>query len=175
MNKRKILYTAAAASILALVASLGIITYASASGDSGLLHGGFKRMHSMQSHDKKMEHVKSYCKEGGHKKLKYMTDYIEDRFEFSEDQSEQWSKVVDALYSEETTIQIICDKMLTKENHETTPARLELMETVTLTGLEAMQRIRPVISDFYFSLNDKQKRTLDDLLSHKKHHGHGHI
>lgn len=171
MNLTQVILTSATVSILVLVASLGIFTYAAADGAStapGLLLGGFKRMHSRNKHDEKMQHLKSYCKEGSNRKIKHIANYIEDRFEFSEIQSQQWNNVVDALYSEETTIQIICDKILTKENHETTPARMELMETVVLTGLEAMQRIRPIITDFYASLDDKQKRTLDDLLSHRR-------
>ncbi len=178
MNLTQVIFTSATVSILVLVASIGIFTYAAANGAGtapGMLLGSFKHMHSNNNHEKKMQHLKSYCKEGGNRKTKHIINYVEDRFEFSETQSQEWNKVIDALYSEETTIQIICDKILTKENHETTPARMELTETVILTGLEAMQRIRPIITDFYTSLDDKQKRTLDDILSHRNHRHPDHI
>ncbi|NOX43688.1 MAG: Spy/CpxP family protein refolding chaperone [Gammaproteobacteria bacterium] len=175
MSLTQVIVTSATVSILVLVASVGLFSYAVANGAStipGNMHGGFKRMHMGNSHDEKMQHIKSYCKEDGKQKLQHMVSYIEDRFELSDTQTQEWNKVVNALYSEENTIKVICDKILTKENHETTPARMELMETVVLTGLEAMQRVRPTVEVFYSSLDDKQKRTLDDLLSHRNHRDH---
>jgi len=176
MNLSQVIFTSTAVSVLVLVASLGIFSYAAANGAAtSLIHGNFKRMHSMDSRDSKMQHIKSYCEESGNINFHHAVKFIEDRFNFTDSQKLHWNSVIEALNSEETTVQIICDKILTKENHETTPARMELMETVVITGLEAMQRLRPVITDFYVSLDEKQKQTFDNLLSHKNQRHPDHI
>lgn len=165
MSLTQVIVISAIVSTLVLTASLGVFSHASA-------NGNFKRMHSGYSHHDKMTHVKEMCEEGGKKKIEHLVSYVEERFEFNEAQSREWKRVSDTLYSEENTIIQVCDKLLTRENHETLPARMELMEAVTLTGLEAMQRIRPVIEKFYSTLDEKQKKTMDDLLSHRNHKNH---
>ena len=50
---------------------------------------------------------------------------------------------------------------------DTAPERLARFETLATTGLDILQRISPAFERFYATLSDKQKKALDDLISHR--------
>jgi len=98
--------------------------------------------------------------------------HIESELELSGGQSGSWSQFVNTVQNERSTLEIVCDKILIRENMVNLPARLELLTTIVATGQESLQRLSPAISNFYATLDEQQKATIEDLLS-KLHNRHG--
>jgi len=128
--------------------------------------------HNSWQNSEHIDHVKETCHKRGREKMEHMVYFIENEFELRPLQLEKWQTVVNAIQGEKDTLDILCDKIFTKENHDTTPARLELAQAIMSTGAETLQRIQPAIVDFYNSLDNNQQRSLDNLIHRKRQHHH---
>jgi len=176
MSTSQVIATSAIVSIIVIGAMFGTAKMVAAHtpwGSAG--HSGFKVTHFL-NHDNwqnsaHITHVKETCQKRGHEQIEHMVNFISEEFELTALQLEKWQAVASAVQGEQQTLDMLCDKFFTKENHATTPARLELAQAVMATGAETLQRLQPAITDFYNSLDETQQRSVDDLI-HRKHQRH---
>ena len=117
----------------------------------------------------KIQYAKQLCRERGRQKIVNALKSVEVQMDFSDAQLAKWIDVSNAVQAELNTVNFLCDKVFTQDNHASTPARLELMETAMVTALEAIQRVRPPLLELYQTLSAEQQRQLDDLLPQRRH------
>jgi len=119
----------------------------------------------------KIAQYRDMCVQRSFDRVEAALGHIESELELSDGQSGSWSQFVNTVHTEKTTLEFVCDKMLIRENMVNLPARLELFTTIVATGQESLQRLSPAIIDFYATLNEQQKATVEDLLAkfHSRH------
>ena len=134
---------------------------------------GLHKAHWFANHDwtdsENLMKYKSECMEKGADKLNHFVQHVYERLELSSEQLGKWQNLSNAIQTEAVTIDQICDKIFTLENHADTPARMELITVVMAMGTESLQRIQPHVNTLYQILDVEQQRELDELLSHRRH------
>jgi len=101
--------------------------------------------------------------------------YGEKRLEITPEQMTAWTKLTASLNAAGARVAQSCEAAKAEGRPETSAERLTFLETRMTEGLAIVQDVRPAYDGFYATLTDAQKKTLEDLLSHRmaRHGGHG--
>lgn len=170
MNKTGILISGviclvAAGAVAATTLSLGSAVGAEAAGmrtASAMLggHGG--------RHGNRVRHV---CSPMRGEKLEQGISFVENFMNFTMPQQQAWEGLAQALRAGEQTVGDACATMKDGLMPVTATEKLALLETVLSAGLDIVVTVRPAFDKFYGTLNEKQQKSLDDLLSRRHHRG----
>lgn len=93
--------------------------------------------------------------------------YGEKRLDITPAQSEAWNRLTTALRAGGTRAEQSCAAARPEDRPANSTERLARMETRMGDGLAIVQTIRPAYEAFYATLSDAQKKTLEDMLSHR--------
>ncbi len=107
------------------------------------------------------------CSEGRDQRIEHGLAIVEGFVNFTPEQTTAWSELTDAIRAGSVTIGEKCEQLEKTGMPESAPDRLQSFETLASTGLGILQRIRPAFERFYATLSDKQKKAVDDLISHR--------
>ncbi len=101
--------------------------------------------------------------------------YGEKRLELTPAQAESWNRLTAALRAGGERAGQSCAAAKPTDGPLSSAERLARMEQHMGNGLAIVQTIRPAYEAFHATLNDAQKKTLEDLLSHRmaRHDGRG--
>ena len=106
------------------------------------------------------------CSDRRDRRIEAGLAFVEGFVEFTPEQTVAWQDLAQAVRAGSATIGETCQTLSEEGMPETAPERLALAETVAATALDVLQNIRPAFDRLYATLNDKQKKALDDLISH---------
>ncbi len=124
-------------------------------------HGGWRHG---RGHARGMAMV---CGERRDRRIEHGLAFVEGFVNFTPDQTTAWSELTKEIRTGSAAIGEKCEEMEKAGMPESVPDRLQRFETLATTGLGILQRIRPVFERFYATLSDKQKKAIDDLVSHR--------
>ncbi|MFV2057556.1 MAG: Spy/CpxP family protein refolding chaperone [Thiohalomonadales bacterium] len=146
---------------------------ASAVASSNHWRGGI--MHKIQAlseedwnDPEKIGKLQQSCVDGSVEKLTSFIDRLESELDIGTGQIDPWNELKSSIQAEYETIQLVCGKLLVRENSANLPARLELMSVLMTSGQESLQRLIPAINSLYASLDVEQQALIEDKLS--RHH-----
>ena len=124
-------------------------------------HGGW---HHGRGHARGMAMI---CSERRDQRIEHGLAFVEGFVNFTPEQTTAWSELTDVVRAGSASIGEKCEELEKTGMPESAPDRLQRFETLASTGLGILQRIRPAFERFYATLSDKQKKAVDDLISHR--------
>ena len=170
MNKTGILISG----VIGLVAVGAVAaTTLSLSSTVGAEVAGMRTASAMQGgygwrHGNRMRHI---CSAMGGEKLEQGISFVEAFMNLTTPQQQAWEGLAQALRAGEQRVGDACGTMKDGQMPVTATEKLALVETVLSAGLDIVVTMRPAFYKFYGTLNDKQQKSLDDLLSRRHHRG----
>jgi hypothetical protein len=170
MNKTGILISG----VIGLVAVGAVAaTTLSLSSAVGAEVAGMRTASAMQGghgwrHGNRMRHI---CSPMRGEKLGQGISFVEAFMNFTTPQQQAWEGLAQALRAGEQRVGDACGTMKDGQMPVTATEKLALVETVLSAGLDIVVTVRPAFDKFYGTLNDKQQKSLDDLLSRRHHRG----
>ena len=107
------------------------------------------------------------CSDRRDQRIDHGIAFVEGFVNFTPDQTTTWSELTDAVRAGSATIGEKCEELENTDMPKSAPEHLQRFETMASIGLGILQRIRPVFDRFYATLSDKQKKAVNDLISHR--------
>ena len=173
MTPRKTLLIAGAATA---ILTLGAAAYAAMpapggqASDSAAMGGGHgmaQRAHWGGRHGKHGRGFGRFCGKRSGRRLERVTAVIEGLMTFTPPQEQSWKGLTGAMQESKDSMSKLCDELKAAERPATASQGLARMEKVLSAKLAAMQKIRPAFENFYATLDDKQKKAIDNLFSRR--------
>jgi len=152
----------AVAAIAATTLSLGAATMAEAAGAGSM----FGRHHGGRHGNR----IAMICSPARSEKVEHAISFVENFMNFTTPQQQAWTPLAQALRKGDGHVAKACATLKDGKMPTTASGKFAMMETVLSTGLEIVTEVRPAFDKFYNTLNTKQQKSLDDLLS-RRHHG----
>ncbi len=125
-------------------------------GHGGWRHGG--------GHGRGMHMI---CTDRRDRNIEKGIAFVEGFVNFIPEQTTAWGELTQVIRAGSATIGEKCKEHEKADMPASAPDKLARFETMATTGLAIVQRIRPAFDRFYATLSDKQKKALDDLMSHR--------
>jgi hypothetical protein len=89
---------------------------------------------------------------------------IESAVELTSEQTEAWAGLTEAVRAASERVGETCAEVREAGRPQNASDRLARAETVLSTGLAVVQEVRPAFDDFYATLDDDQKATIDGMI-----------
>ena len=109
-----------------------------------------------------MRHI---CGEGHGGRIDTMITLVDSFVAFTPEQRIAWDDLVGAVRAGTTHLAQACPD---EDAAATSPAMLARFETMLTAGLEAVGTIRPAYEAFYGTLDEAQRKAIDDIASHRR-------
>ena len=172
MNVSQVVLVSALVISAITAVTFGVIKLASAGSIRACGGGCFNKTHWEAGGDEgRLSALKQTCKEKSREKFALGVADVAERLELKQSrvaQYQAWLTLKAALQTEQNTVDYMCEKIFNPDSLADFPARLELLESLMLTGVETVQRIRPLFNSFYDTLDQAQQTELEGLMA--KHH-----
>ena len=114
-----------------------------------------------------------FCSDERVERIDYAIEKVRREVNPTEAQLPAWNRLTEAVREGDLEIAARCDEFKDAGRAATAPEKLARAEAAMTTGLSIMETVRPALDDFYGTLSDEQKRTVDSMMKHRRHH-HGH-
>lgn len=101
-------------------------------------------------------------------KVEHAISFVDNFMSFTTPQQQAWDELADALRAGDKRVGAACATLKDGKPPEGATAKLAMAESFLSAGLEVVQKVRPAFDRFYGTLNDKQRKALDDLLSRRR-------
>ena len=131
--------------------------------------GGFQHGRSHGWGGRGLAHL---CGDRRDEHIDAMTAFVEGFVGFTPPQTQAWADLTEALRAGSASVGEACDELEATSSPDTASALLARVETIAVTGLSVVREVRPTFDAFYGTLSEKQKKALDDLISHRRRHAH---
>jgi hypothetical protein len=173
MNTRKVLIgTGVAAAVIVGAVAVGSTIWPTApSYAAGVMarevhfggHGGWRHGHGGgPGHARGMAMI---CSDGRNERIEHGLAFVEGFVNFTPEQTSAWGDLTKAIRAGSATIGEKCAELEKADAPASAPERLQRIESLATTGVGILQSIRPAFDRFYTTLNEKQKKAIDDLMS----------
>ncbi|MDA1099443.1 MAG: Spy/CpxP family protein refolding chaperone [Proteobacteria bacterium] len=161
----------AVAAVVATTLSLGSTVSAKgteASAASGLFGGDHHGWgHGGGRGGRGMAHL---CGPARGEKIAHAISFVDNFLTFTSPQQKAWEELAEALRAGDARIGVACEAFKDGKPPQSATAKLAMAESFLAAGLDVVQQVRPAFDRFYATLNDKQRKSLNDLLS-RRHRG----
>jgi hypothetical protein len=107
------------------------------------------------------------CSDRRDRKLEKGLAFVEGFVNFTPEQTTAWTELSETVRAGSATIGEKCATLEKAEMPVSAPERMAHFEAIATTGLAILKRVRPAFDRFYATLSDKQKKALDNLISHR--------
>lgn len=107
------------------------------------------------------------CSDRRDRRIENGLAFVEGFVNFTPEQTAAWSELSEAVRAGSATIGEKCKELEKAGAPQSAPDRLARFEALATTGLAILKRIRPAFDRFYATLSDKQKKALENLISHR--------
>lgn len=134
-------------------------------------HAGFSGWHGGRHGGRHARGMAMVCGDYRDQKLEAAVGFVEGFVGFDANQQAAWKELSAALRDASKSVGGACDRILPADGDATAPQKLAKVQLVIETGLATVKRVRPAFDALYATLNDKQKKALDGLMSHRHHGG----
>ena len=109
------------------------------------------------------------CGERYNERLERLAGYAERELKLTEAQLPAWNDLLTALEDGDRSLAAACERAEQTELKRGAPAEVARIEGIMTAGLQIVQTVRPAFERFYRTLDDDQRRTVDDLIAHGRH------
>jgi|SaaInl7_135m_RNA_FD_contig_61_1034557_length_1290_multi_21_in_0_out_0_1 hypothetical protein len=161
---------AAVGAIAATSLSLGSAAHATGSGGHGMskmFGGGHHGMgQGGMGGGRGMAHL---CGPARSEKVEHAISFVDDFMTFSGPQKQAWDNLAGALRAGDEKVGAACATFKDGKPPQSATGKLGMAESFLTAGLAVVQQVRPAFDRFYDTLNEKQQKSLDDLLSRRHH------
>ena len=169
MSKKGILISSAIglvaiAAVAATTFSLGAAT--SAFAETKTASSMFAGHHGWRHGGKRIAHI---CSPARSQKIEHGISFVENFMNFTTPQQQAWNGLAQALRAGDGRVEEACSTLKDGEMPKSATAKFAMVETVLSAGLDIVLKVRPAFDKFYDTLNTKQQKSLDDLLSRRHH------
>lgn len=103
-------------------------------------------------------------------KIQRAISFVDNFMSFTPPQQQAWDDLARTLRAGNDRIGTACDTLKDGKAPESAPAKLTMTEDFLTAALDVVRQVRPAFDRFYGTLNAKQRKALDDLLS-RRHRG----
>jgi hypothetical protein len=100
--------------------------------------------------------------------LASLSAMVERSLSLHETQTAAWRRVIEEVRAVESSLVAICDAEKFEAATRSATVLLARAESMMTARLDALRRVRPTFEAFYGSLDDGQKKALDDLLARRR-------
>ncbi len=118
--------------------------------------------HHGRRHGHRLAHM---CSDRRSEKVEHAIDFVENFMNFTTPQQQAWSELAQSLRDGDVRVGEACASLKDGKMPITATEKFALLETVLSAGLDIVVKVRPAFDRFYSTLNTKQQKSLDDLLS----------
>ncbi len=108
------------------------------------------------------------CSDRRDRRIEDAIGFVEGFANFTPAQTERFEELAEAVRAGSASVGETCAALAEASDPVTAPQRLARLETMVAAGLGVIQRVRPAFDGFYASLDDKQKKLIDDLMSRQR-------
>lgn len=115
-------------------------------------------------------HIAHICSPARGEKVEQGISFVENFMTFTAPQQQAWDGLAVAIRSGNDRVDEACSTLKDGRLPQSATGKFAMMETVLGAGLEIVTKVRPAFDRFYNTLNSKQRKSLDDLLS-RRHRG----
>jgi hypothetical protein len=141
----------------ALAATAAVAGYAAErSGPMWQSQGGFARWHGRAAG---AEGAARWCGGAREWRTEELLGLVERQLELTPAQTPAWEELGGALRAATARLAAACTP-----GPDDAPGRLRQAETLLEAGLETLRELRPALERFHATLDETQRRTLDDLM-----------
>ena len=112
------------------------------------------------------------CGEDRGEHLDHMISFVENFMSFTPPQRAAWDDLATALRTGSERVGTACGELKGFDRPHGATEKPALAETLLRTGLDVVVEVRPAFDAFYGTLDDKQKKALDELTSHRRGRWH---
>ncbi len=106
------------------------------------------------------------CGRGRGDRIERVLGHVERSLELTPTQTDAWKRFAAVLRSSGASLEKVWHDL---GSPSPAPDCLARVETLVRTGLDLLREVRPAIDELYTVLNERQRRTLDDLLTRRRH------
>ncbi len=110
------------------------------------------------------------CSDRRDRHIDRMANFVEGFVNLTPEQTEAWNRLTETVRSGSESVGRTCEQLEADGMPQTAPERLAMVETMMTTGLSIVQDVRPAFDAFYATLNERQRKALDDLTDRRRHH-----
>ena len=108
-----------------------------------------------------------FCGPARGKKLEQAISFVDNFMTFTTPQQQAWKELAGALRTGNERVGVACGTLKDGKPPQSATGKLAMAESFLTAGLNVVQQVRPAFDRFYGTLNDKQRKSLDDLLSRR--------
>ena len=101
-------------------------------------------------------------------KVAHGIEFVESFMNFTTPQQQAWENLAAAIRAGDNSVGKACTDLKSKGKPQSATDKLALAEALLSTGLDVVVKVRPAFDEFYGTLNSKQQKALDNLMS-KRH------
>jgi hypothetical protein len=109
------------------------------------------------------------CSDRRDAKIADTIEFVESFVDFTPEQTTAWEDLKTAVASGSTKVGAACAEIQKAGRPDTAVEKLAFMENMMSTGLSILQEVRPAFETFYGTLDERQKKAIDKLMSHRHH------
>ncbi len=155
----------AVAGVAATTLSLGAVTMAAA--ETTAASSMFGRHHGWRHGGNRIARI---CSPARGEKVEHGIVFVENFMNFTTPQQQAWDGLAQAVRAGNARVDEACATLKDGKMPTSATEKFAMAETVLSAGLDIVMKVRPAFDQFYKTLNSKQQKSLDDLLS-RRHHG----
>jgi hypothetical protein len=137
----------------------GVVARQADFGGHGGWHGGHGRGHKRG--------MRMICSDRRNQSVENGLAFVEGFVNFTPEQEPAWKELAQSVRAGSATIGKKCEDLKDSQAPQSAPDKLAQFETMATTGLGILQQIRPAFDRFYRALSDKQKKAIDNAISHR--------
>ncbi|MDP6691459.1 MAG: Spy/CpxP family protein refolding chaperone [Alphaproteobacteria bacterium] len=151
--------------VAATTLSLGSVT---AVADTATAAAGFMGgSHHGWRHRGGGHRIAMVCSTMRREKVEHGIEFVESFMNFTTPQQQAWASLASAVRAGDDSVGKACAGLKDKGKPQSATDKLALAETMLSTGLEVVTKVRPAFDQFYGTLNSKQQKALDNLMSRR--------
>ena len=167
MSKKQIALTLTGALVAAVIATVALAAWPGPHrGSAGMFDAVAFRSHGQGRIAERI------CSEQRDERLDKAIGFVESFTAFTAQQTGAWNDLVDALRAGSARVGDACSTHDWANAPASAPEKLARLEVMVSLGLDLVQQVRPAFDSFYATLDEKQKKALDDLIGrHHRRHG----
>ena len=131
---------------------------------SGMFGGGHVGWRHGRRGGRGMAHL---CGAVRGEKIEHAISFVDNFMSFTMPQQQAWDDLAQTLRAGDKRVGVACAAIKDGKPPKGAMAKLAMAESFLTTGLEVVQKVRPAFDRFHGTLNDKQRKALDDFLSRR--------
>jgi len=174
MTRMKALLAGSAIAAATALSAVTVVAAPSADAPKAPAHPGFHRVHGDGpgwGHRGPGGPRGEHCGPRAGGPMERQLGLIESLMDLSKDQQTALTELKDTLKTGRETMQKACEARKDAGRPKTALEGMSRMEESMSARLSVVRSVKPAFEKFYGTLSEKQQKAVDDLFTHRGHHG----